>query len=38
MSSNKEIKELIKKEYTYPELDDEQFQKKIYKKKGILLS
>ena len=33
MSSNKEIKELIKKEYTYPELDDEQFQKKIYKKR-----
>ena len=27
--NNKEIKQLIKKEYTYPELDDEEFQKKI---------
>ena len=31
--NNKEIKQLIKKEYTYPELDDPEFQKKIYKKR-----
>ena len=31
--SDKELKNLIKKEYTYPELDDEEFQKKIYKKR-----
>ncbi len=31
--SNKNLKQLIKKEYTYPELDDVNFQKKIYKKR-----
>ena len=33
MSSDKELKKLIKKEYTYPEIDDSEFQNKIYKKR-----
>ncbi len=31
--NDKDLKQLIKKEYTYPELDDNDFQKKIYKKR-----
>ena len=31
--NKKELQKLIKKEYTYPELDDNDFQKKIYKKR-----
>ena len=33
--NNKDLKQLIKKEYTYPELDDNDFQKKIFRIKFI---
>ena len=35
--SDKELKNLIKKEYTYPELDDEEFQKKFIKKGNFII-